>query len=954
MTVRPLALPRPLVQTIVAASVVLGAAPALLAPVGAGAQPAPQPSQQPARAVTGRITGRVLDAKTGAGLTDAGVQVVGTTLGTMSGVDGRFTLAAVPAGTVTLQVRRIGYQPKTITGIVLAAGRTVEQDVTLGAATVRLQAVAVTAAAERGTVSQALDRQRTATGVVNAITSEQIARSPDGDAAAAVTRVSGVTVQDGKYVFVRGLGERYTTASLNGARIPSPEPERRVVPLDLFPAGLLQSVTTSKTFTPDQQGDFSGAQVDIQTREFPARRVTTVTTGSGMNTAATGRSIVRAPRLGSEWAGFSGSRRSMPAAIAGAGDLTGLDSRPALNGAVRAFRNRWSPIAAEGLPNASTSLSVGGQDPILGQRIGYIASLSYQASQEARLDEVRGTYQGDQGGRPERFAYFDGQTGRESVLWGGLLNLSTMLGGRTRLMLNNTYNRTSDNEAHVDQGTYEPFLGDAVRRTTLRFVERSVRSNQLRGEHSLSDRQQLDWSVTSSGVRRDEPDRSDFVYRGGEAPNGDPLPLGLLENGNGALRTFGALRESNLSLDASHRITFGPAERATQLKVGAFFRRTARDADNRQFDLSPLGGRLSQQQRAQDPEYLYARYSGDQDSVFNIRPLGFGGSYDASDRLTAGFAMVELPLAARLRLVGGARLENARIRVRSEVVNRPGVFADARLDDTDLLPSLALNMKVSERQNVRLSASQTLSRPEYRELSPVLVTDVLGDGARQGNASLRRGLIRNYDARWELYPSAGEVLSVGVFGKQFVDPIERIDLATSGQPLVTFANARGASNLGVELEARTGLGRLAPALAPLSAFVNATVMRSQIRLDRASGNAGTNLDRPMVGQAPYVVNTGVSYASLAGGVSATLLYNRVGPRIFAAGTDPLPDVYEHPRNLLDLSLRLPLMARVAAKLDLRNLLDAPVLVTQGEGRGDAVRERYRVGRVVSAGLSFQP
>src|SRR5215208_3602067 len=244
----------------------------VLAFIGLAAAAPSAAAQSPAAERTGKLVGRVVDAESGAGISDAGVQVVGTTMGTSSGVDGRYTIANVPAGTITIQVRRIGYQPKTVTGLLLDAGQTLEQSVSLSSAALRLTATLVTASAERGTVAEALDQQRNAAGIVTAITSEQIARSPDADAAQAVQRVSGVTVQGGRYVFVRGLGERYTTASLNGARLPSPEPERKVVPLDLFPSGLIQSVTTAKTFTPDLPGDFGGASVDIKLREFPARR----------------------------------------------------------------------------------------------------------------------------------------------------------------------------------------------------------------------------------------------------------------------------------------------------------------------------------------------------------------------------------------------------------------------------------------------------------------------------------------------------------------------------------------------------------------------------------------------------------------------------------------------------------------------------------------------------------
>ena len=270
------------------------------------------PTQQAtAQSAVGRIVGRVIDADNGQGLVGAGVQIVGTTIGAMSGVDGRYTINNVPAGTVTLQVRRIGYTPKTITGVLLEKSATLEQNVTLTVATLKLATAVVTASAEKGTVSEALNGQRTATGVVNSITAEQIAKSPDANAAQAVQRVSGVTVQDNKFVFVRGLGERYTTSSLNGARVPSPEPEKRVVPLDMFPAGLLQSVTTIKTFTPEQQGDFSGALVDIKTREFPARRSINLSLGSGYESGATGSDLLTASSVGGEGVAMVSSARAL-------------------------------------------------------------------------------------------------------------------------------------------------------------------------------------------------------------------------------------------------------------------------------------------------------------------------------------------------------------------------------------------------------------------------------------------------------------------------------------------------------------------------------------------------------------------------------------------------------------------------------------------------------------------
>jgi outer membrane receptor protein involved in Fe transport/uncharacterized membrane protein len=910
-------------------------------------QPAAAPGAQPARVGTGRITGRIVDAATGAGLADVGVQVVGTTLGTMSGVDGRFTLAAVPAGTVTLQARRIGYQAKSVTGIALAAGQTLEQSISLGTATVQLQAVSVTAAAERGTVSRALDQQRTATGIVNAVTQEQIARSPDSDAAAAVGRVSGVTVQDGKYVFVRGLGERYTTASLNGARIPSPEPERKVVPLDLFPAGLLQTVTTSKTFTPDLQGDFSGAQVDIQTREFPAERRVSLSVGGGYNDAASGQSVLRGPMRRPEWLGFASGTRDLPGLVRARGNFGTLTPSAESNQLARSFRNVWSPERASGLPNYSMSASAGGQAPVGSQPVGYIASLSYSQSQEVRAEERQGTSLAQPNGGVTEFLRFDGSTGRQSFQLGGLLNLSTLI-GRSRYSFNNTYTRTADSEARQDSGLFEPLASSPIQRTTLRYVERAIRSNQLRGEHAIGGAQQVDWSLTSSGVQRREPDRSDLVYIRDEDPvTGRRRPYALIEQSlSSARRTFADLNERNLSGDLRHRVNFGPAERQVTLRTGVFVRGTRRDAENQQYNLQLRSGTLTPEQRQQTPEQIFGGYLADQGRIFNVQQISAGGSYDATDDVTAGFGMVEYPVSDRLRLIGGARVERADIRVNTELTT--GSDTTARLRNTDVLPSLALNVTFNERQNLRLSASQTLARPEYRELSPVTFFEVLGGGVLFGNASLRRSLIQNYDVRWEWYPNPGEILSLALFGKRFDAPIERVDVATSGEPNVTFVNAESATNYGVELEMRKGLGFLAGALEPLSVFTNATVMSSEIRVGNQGIVSNTNNDRPMVGQSPYVVNSGLTYSR--GETSATLLYNRVGRRITSAGVAPLADNYEQPRDMVDLSLRFPLFAQLTGRADLRNLLDAQYRITQGP----VTRESYRVGRVMSLGVAWQP
>jgi hypothetical protein len=897
---------------------------------------------------TGRVVGRVLDASSGAGLSDAGVQVVGTTIGTMSGVDGRFTIAAVPAGTVTIMVRRIGYAPKTITGIYLEAGKTLTQDITLAQASVQLTAQVVTAQSERGSVNEALDQQKNSVNVVSSITAEQIAKSPDGDAAQAVGRVSGVSVMDGKYVFVRGLGDRYTQTSLNGARIPSPEPEKKVVPLDLFPAGLLQTITTIKTFTPDQPGDFAGASVDIQTREFPAQRTWAMSTSTGASDAVLGRRVVMPGRVAGDLFANGAGPRALPGFVQQFGNFANsFPGQADYNRMVSEFRNSWTPQGQEGGLNGSTSVSVGGNDPVLGQRIGYLVSGTYSYTQEAKLDQVRALALAQSGATPSEIDRFEGSTGRSSVLWGGLANFSTLVGARTRVALNNTYNRTMDSEARTERGLSEN-LGIPFMIARQKYVERSVRSSQILVQSDLTANQKFELSLSASGVSRVEPDRSEFV----QAIFSDPstgqqmTPQWFSSSNEGAVRTYGELTENAWEARSHYRVQFGEAGRALAVKVGGLGRHAARDANSTAYSISASG--ISQAERELSAERIFdGRYTAPGDNVWRVTPIGVGGTYDASDYQFAGFAMIEKDFGPRWQLISGARVEYSDVRVTAQPTI--GAVSSTNPTFTDVLPALALTFRPTESVNFRISASQTVSRPEYRELAPIQYREVLGFDNVLGNPDLQRALIQNFDLRWEWYLGAGEVVSIGAFAKRFTNPIERVYRGSSGTRIITFVNAEGADNYGIELEGRKSLDFISDRLANLSVSANATLMQSQIRLGQQS-IAVTNSERSMVGQAPYMFNSGLTWTSNSGATSATLLYNVVGGRITEAGEVPLPDVKELERHMVDFSLRIPLGERFSGRFDARNLMDAPYRLVQGP----ITRESYRMGRSYTFGLSWRP
>src|SRR5690606_16307644 len=576
----------------------------------AAAVPAAPPAAgqiQPGRTGEGgRIVGRIVDAETGQPIPGARIEVAGSTIGTFSGVDGRYTLLRLPEGMHTVTVTFLGYAAKAVEGIHVTAGQAVQQDISLTPAALDLGTITVSAVRERGTVSAALNEQRTAVGVTSATTAEEIARSPDGDAAQAVRRVSGVTVRDGKYVVVRGLGERYTTTALNGARVPSPEPEKKVVPLDLFPSNFLEAITTSKTFTPDQPGDFSGAQVNLRPRSFPGQRIVQVSPSTGGNSLATGCDRPIPVSSGGEWLALAATGRKLPAELTAVEDFSRL-TQADINDLIRKLPRDWMFSRSGGSPGVSGSLSFGGEDPIFGHLVGYAGSFTYSRSQELRKDEVNArAVPADTLGTPAPYNTFRGSTGVTGVLWGGMLNLSTYVGRNTRLHLQNTYSRTADNEAHEDWGTLEEYQQvDSVRRTMLRYVERTVRSNQLGGEHQINARGHAEWSVTSSTVRRVEPDRADLAYGYEFAPTGERLPLAWLGFiAESAKRTSSQLSEDGLEVNGAYRLSLGPAEHESGIKAGGAFRRTERDARSVSYTLRALGG-MGPSQRAASPAELF-------------------------------------------------------------------------------------------------------------------------------------------------------------------------------------------------------------------------------------------------------------------------------------------------------------------------------------------------------------
>jgi TonB-dependent receptor len=395
-------------------------------------------------------------------------------------------------------------------------------------------------------------------------------------------------------------------------------------------------------------------------------------------------------------------------------------------------------------------------------------------------------------------------------------------------------------------------------------------------------------------------------------------------------------------MGGSYQLALGPVARPVIVKIGGAYRTVTRTSETRAYDI--VNRTLTEEELSQSPERIFdGTYA--MDGRLTLRANAFAGSYDADDKVGAGYAMVDIPVGSRLKLIGGARVEQWDLSVLTRTVQ--GDTVRAAPNKTDLLPSLALNVQLSDNQNLRLSGSQTVSRPEYRELSPVPYFEQVGLLTTFGNTTLRRASVLNGDVRWEWFPSAGEVVSVSVFTKRFDDPIEKVIILQAGAPALSFVNATSANNYGVEVELRKNLGMFTESLLPFTFFANSTLMRSDIE---PGNEVLTNTNRPMVGQSEYVVNAGLGYLGGDGRFNATLLYNVTGRRIAEAGASGLPDTYENARQFLDASVQLSLFGETSLRLDGKNILDRPVEFVQG----GVTRHRYTTGRVFSLGFSWKP
>jgi outer membrane receptor protein involved in Fe transport len=912
---------------------------------------------------TAKIQGRIVSSDSGEpiGFADVALVPVDTTLrrvGGLTNADGTFLLEA-PAGRYTLQIRALSYARKRVEGIVLEAGRLLPFSTALAAEAIQQEEVVVDAQARQGSEVSMLTARRKAPAVGDAVSAEQVRKSPDKDAAEVLRRVTGLSVSDGKYVFVRGLGERYSSTEVDGVRIASPEQNKRVVPLDLVPANLLENIVVQKTYTADRPGEFGGGDVQVRTRDFPGNRTWSV---SASQSEVDGVTFRERRTYAGGWAnlfGFSARDRSIPEAVF---DLAGhqkldpaLVPKATLVEIGKSFRDVWSPRSTSTVPNAGYSATYGDEFKVLGRPLGLIESWSFARGYDHRSESQR-LFRSANG---DTFYHYDVDRSTATAQVGGISGLSYRISPRHSVHVRGLYTDAADDEVRVYEGLdhtrEDSGTGDHLghRSLRLRYTERSVMSGTIDGQHEFAGLlgASVDWKLTRSRAQRLQPDMREVVYDHRSYYDfGTGETVRFWEIGSQGEREFGDLRDNGWGTHLSVAVPCALG-RMGKGKIAIGYDRQSKRRDNfyRRFEIQHAN---VDSLLTAPPDSLFGpgTFDGSPTSAYVLEKTyndaHFTDNYRAGQRIEAGYLNVDVPWGSRVRGTFGVRVESASQIVSSfDLFNADSIVQEGSLHNLDWLPSGNVTWSVTPAINLRLAASRTLSRPDLNELSPSPSLEYQGGFLTLGNTHLRRASIDNYDVRVESFPSLSEVFAAGFFYKQLHDPIEMV-IQGSADPLLFPRNSDRGRNLGVELEARANLGRV---WAPLKAFSlnsNASIISSEVVIRQTSQNGSAK--HPLQGQATYLANGALTYVASRIGCEATVLVSAVGRRLKTLGFLPLPDIYEQPFTSLDATVGFSPLRGSRVKLAARNLLDPRMRQLQGEREVSS----YRSGRSFSLAFTL--
>ncbi|SMO74915.1 TonB-dependent receptor [Solitalea koreensis] len=857
---------------------------------------------------TGKIIGKVTDKAFNEPLVGLAVSIKGSSKVAPTNVEGRYGFKLAP-GKYTLVFQYISYQTKTVTDVEVRAGQVTELNVVMNDAATALKEVVVTSSAKKESTNSLIQFQKNTNSIAQVVSAESIKKSPDKNTGEVLKRVSGASLQDGKYLVVRGLADRYNQASVNGALMPSTEPDRKTFSFDIFPSAIVDNIVINKAATPEMSGEFSGGMVQLNTKDVPDKNYFQVSFGSGTNTQLLNNVFYTYKGGKLDFLGIDDGTRKLPASFPTTQVLKGGSvADNAIAGSELqdiwnyAHSTKHANINFQG--NGGFSKSIGNGSDVLGG----IFLLSYNA-QSHFGDIKRNSYD------LQNIVQFDNHDNQYStnVAVGGLANLSYK-SGNNKFSWKNSYNINSTDQVTTRIG--KEFSGDItanIKSEELSFTSNRLLSSQFIGDHFLpANGIKLKWNLNYSLLNQDVPDLRRLKYTMDN--NGNYYANITPSSGNprNAGRFYSKLNDNIYGAGTDVSKSFKLFGLSQQLKVGGVFQRKDRTFDARGLSVSVAPGAEGNQLIYTGPDQILDKGNYGETKFYLIDLTANSDSYTAYSNLGAGYLQLDNQLGAKFKLVWGARLESFQQYLKSKNLHAIDVAA------TDILPSANLIFKQSEKVNIRLSASQTVSRPEFREISPFSFYDYARNGALTGNPDLKRTKITNLDLRYEIYPKAGELFTVGLFYKFFDKPIEMTYDIAQGSPTFGYWNAKSATNYGVEFDIRKRLEFFASKfLADFTVFSNVSLIKSSIAVP--DGYIG-EVSRPMQGQSPYVVNAGLQYDNNHSGTNASVLYNIIGRRISQVGNSDVPQVWEAPRPLLDFQLSQHINKKAALKFSVIDIL----------------------------------
>ncbi len=894
----------------------------------------------------GKIVGKVTDKKTGETLIGLNVKVTELSKGASTDVEGRYILSGIPAGKYTLQFTYVGYATKTISDVVVSAGTVTTLDVAMDEpAGNQLQTVVVKVSAKQESLAGLYAQQKNAVSISSGISADQIKKSPDRNTSEVLKRVSGTSIQDNKFIVIRGLSDRYNTALLNNAILPSSEPDRKAFSFDIVPSNLVDKIVINKTASPDLPGDFAGGVTQIVTKDVPDRKFLSVAVSTGYNSQSTFQNFRTNGRSSTDFLGFDNGSRDLPSAFPSKreefnNNNTTTNQKIAYT---RLVSNPYGVQQSQALPVQSYQVNYGNSKTFKNDGVfGSILSLTYRNAQTF-LDAGRETYDGI----GTNYLYQD-DVYRYSTSWGALANF-TYKKGNSKISLKNLYNQSLE-DSYIDRSGYNINQGD-ISYSGSELNQKSLFNTQLDGTHSMGKKKsKLEWNLNYSLIKRNQPDLRNILYNYTAA--GD---LNVIENFS--RRFFSYLDEDILGGSASYSIPFDLFAKKSTFKIGALKQVRSRAFSSRTF-VYERGPDFDPGKASLPKEVIFNDENISRDGFLFNEVTNNSDSYDGYTDLNAGFLMLDNQLSDKIRLIWGVRAEDYYQDI--DAIGNNSLKINAEQTFFDLLPSFNLSYSVNEKANIRLSGSRTVSRPELRELAPFVFINQEENSSTQGNPFLKRSNNTNADLRFECYPSGGQAFTASVFYKHFKNPIEQIvtGASTYSNLSFTYNNARSAYAYGFELDFRKKLNFISDAvwLENLTAGANLTLIKSEVSFQAGSGQES----RTLQGQSPYLINGNLQYSSPKSGFTVSALYNKIGKRISRVGNPNIPNFYERGRDVVDFQIsKKVLRNRGELKLNVGDILNQRQVTYQNfnnnlnyRANEDVEFYNYKSGTSFTLGLTY--